>query len=112
MQNREPDLPLSKSQKINEIAFVQYKDHHCFEDDLSKEEILAVNDYGDKSFILTECGFVIRETRDYIILGSHREQQRLPPLLDEMKFKNISRVLKPNIISIQKFKVKDWEFTL
>lgn len=99
-----------KLKTIREIAYVQYKDHHWFDDDLSEEEILSMDDMGDKSFILTECGFVIRETHDYIILSSHREQQRLPPLLDQVVFKNSSRVLKPNIVSIQRFKVSDWDY--
>ena len=109
---RKDEPKVQKHESIRDIVVVQYKDHHWFDDDLSEEEILAINDMGDKSFILSECGFVLRETRDYLIISSHREQQRLPPLLDETVWKNSTRILKPTIISIQKFKVKDWEYSL
>ena len=100
----------SKKPKL-EIVMVSYKDHHWFDDDLTAEQIVEADVNGEQSIVLTDIGILMRETKNYLVISSHKEERNFPPSddPDHMTRKSIytgtSRILKCSIVSIHRWYV-------
>jgi len=81
---------------------VTYQDHHWFDDDLSLVDIEDHDEMGSDSIIITDIGVLVKETKDYYLVASHREERNIPTDSGEYRptnYKNVSRILKATVLN-------------
>lgn len=93
-----------------EVVWIKYKDHHWFDDNLTLDDIETHDLKGAESVLKTDIGLLVKETKEYIILSSHIEEQNIVEwngirMLDRRPttFDNTSRVLKCDIVQLKKW---------
>ena len=101
----------SKKPKLT-VVMVSYKDHHWFDDDLTSDEIKACDVNGEQSIILTDIGILMKETKDYYVVSSHREARNIPltknpdqNMTRKSVYSSTSRILKCSVIAVHRWSV-------
>ena len=87
---------------------VTYQDHHWFDDDLSLDDIEEHDERGADSIIITDIGVLVKETKQYYLVASHREERNIIDSKGEYRntvYKNTSRILKPTVLKFKKWHV-------
>ncbi len=87
-----------------EMVYVKWLDHHWYEDDLTKGEV--VRRTTGKGAVVEEAGILILETDEYVVMAhvKNHDTEREPYTIT---YDGTTRILKSDIVQMQKMEIKD-----
>jgi len=87
-----------------EMVYVKWLDHHWYEDDLTKGEV--VRRTKGTGAVIEEAGLLILENDEYIVMAhvKNHDTEREPYTIT---YDSTTRILKSDIIQMQKMEIKD-----
>ena len=87
-----------------EMVYVKWLDHHWYEDDLTKGEV--VRRTKGTGAVIEEAGLLILENDEYIVMAhvKNHDTEREPYTIT---YDSTTRILKSDIVQMQKMEIKD-----
>ena len=86
-----------------EMVYVKWLDHHWYEDDLTKGEV--VRRTKGSGAVVEEAGLLILENDEYIVMAhvKNHDTEREPYTIT---YDSTTRILKSDIVQMQKMEIK------
>ena len=86
-----------------EMVYVKWLDHHWYEDDLTKGEV--VRRTKGTGAVIEEAGLLILENDEYIVMAhvKNHDTEREPYTIT---YDSTTRILKSDIVQMQKMEIK------
>ena len=86
-----------------EMVYVKWLDHHWYEDDLTKGEV--VRRTKGSGAVVEEAGLLILENDEYIVIAhvKNHDTEREPYTIT---YDSTTRILKSDIVQMQKMEIK------
>lgn len=94
---------MSEEQEKTEVIYIKYIDHHWYDDELTKGEVIRRTK--GSGFIVEEAGLLLLENEKYVVFShvKNHEVEREPYTIT---YDSTTRILKSDILQMEKFEIR------
>ncbi len=95
---------MSEDKEKTEVIYIKYVDHHWYEDELTKGEV--IHRTKGTGYIVEEAGLLLLENDQYVVF-SHVKNHETMTQPYTITYDSTTRILKSDILQMEKFEIKN-----